>query len=83
MDRVKNKRRHGYTRVSPKHQVTFPIDALAATGIAAGDELRVEADRPGRLVLVRTEDVIARFAGALTEDYPPGYLDDRRDEWER
>ncbi len=59
------------------------MDVLAATGIGPGDELRVEADGPGRLVLVRTEDVIARYAGSLTGVWPPGALDELRDEWER
>jgi bifunctional DNA-binding transcriptional regulator/antitoxin component of YhaV-PrlF toxin-antitoxin module len=80
-DRVKPKRRRGYTRVSAKHQVTIPIDALALAGLRAGDRLRVEVRGPGEVVLVREDDPLTRFAGALTDVYPAGELDELRREW--
>lgn len=80
-DRVKTQRRRGYTRVSAKHQVTIPIDALAQAGLRAGDRLRAEARGPGEVVLVRELDPVARFAGALTDVYPAGELDELRREW--
>jgi AbrB family looped-hinge helix DNA binding protein len=85
--RVKNegarRRRRGYTRVSPKHQVTIPADALARAGVRIGDELRVEAREGGEIVLVPVGDPLDRYAGALTGHFSAGYLDDLRDEWER
>jgi bifunctional DNA-binding transcriptional regulator/antitoxin component of YhaV-PrlF toxin-antitoxin module len=68
--------------LSPKHQATIPNEVVAAAGLAVGDELRVEADGPGRVVLVRVEDPITEFAGALTGAYGPGYLERLRDEWD-
>jgi bifunctional DNA-binding transcriptional regulator/antitoxin component of YhaV-PrlF toxin-antitoxin module len=81
--RVKVKRRRGYTRVSPKHQVTLPTDALTQAGLAVGDELKVEVRDAGEIVLRREADVLERFAGIFSGMYPPGYLDELRDEWER
>jgi bifunctional DNA-binding transcriptional regulator/antitoxin component of YhaV-PrlF toxin-antitoxin module len=87
MRKVKRKRRRGYTRLSSKHQVTIPIAVLAESGLAAGDELKVEAEA-GRIVLSPADGVrerrlaaIERGAGSLTGAYPPGYLDDLRGEW--
>jgi bifunctional DNA-binding transcriptional regulator/antitoxin component of YhaV-PrlF toxin-antitoxin module len=81
-DRVKaTSRRRGYTRVSAKNQVTIPQDALIRAGLHVGDRLRAEARRPGELILVREDDPIDRFAGALTGAYAPNYLDDLRREW--
>jgi bifunctional DNA-binding transcriptional regulator/antitoxin component of YhaV-PrlF toxin-antitoxin module len=73
--------------LSPKHQATIPNEVVAAAGLTVGDELRVEADGPGRVVLVRVvlvrvEDPIIEFAGALTGAYGPGYLERLRDEWD-
>ena len=79
--RVKPTRRRGYTRVSAKHQVTIPIDALAQAGIKAGDRLRAEVRGPGEVVLVREDDPLTRFAGALTDVYPAGELEELRREW--
>ena len=79
--RVKPTRRRGYTRVSAKHQVTIPIDALAQAGLKAGDRLRAEVRGPGEVVLVREEDPLTRFAGALTDLYPADELDELRREW--
>ncbi len=79
--RVKAKRQRGYTRVSTKHQVTIPQDALARAGLRTGDRLRAEVRGPGEVVLLRDDDPVARFAGALTDVYPAGELDELRREW--
>jgi bifunctional DNA-binding transcriptional regulator/antitoxin component of YhaV-PrlF toxin-antitoxin module len=82
MDReVKHNRRRGRTRISGKHQVTLPVDALAAAGLKVGDRLRADVSGPGQITLVREEDPLEQFAGALTGAYPEGYLDDLRREW--
>jgi bifunctional DNA-binding transcriptional regulator/antitoxin component of YhaV-PrlF toxin-antitoxin module len=78
---VKNRRR-GYTRVSAKHQVTLPVEALRRAGIRTGDTLRAEVRGPGEVVLVRDVDPVGQFAGALTGVYDPGELDELRDEWD-
>lgn len=81
VDIVKPKRRRGYTRVSPKHQVTLPTQTMADAGLRVGDRLRVEAAEPGRVLLVREADPIDEYAGKLTGIYQPQELDDLRDEW--
>ena len=78
-EKVKKQRRRGTTRISAKNQVTLPVAALRKAGLKAGDELAVEADGAGRLILVRANDVIAKYAGTFT--YPEGYLERLRDEW--
>jgi AbrB family looped-hinge helix DNA binding protein len=81
------KRRRGYTRVSAKNQVTLPVEALKQAGLAPGDELRVEVDRAGRIVLSRAvsrEDrlrAIEETAGSMPGIWKPGDLDRLRDEW--
>lgn len=87
MARLKNKRRRGYTRISSKHQVTIPASVLRENRLAAGDELKVEADG-GRIVLSPAQSLrerrlaaIERGAGSLTGAYPPGYLEKLRSEW--
>lgn len=78
---VKTARRRGYTRVSAKNQVTIPQDALVRAGLQIGDRLRAEARGPGELILVREDDPVDRFAGALTGAYAPDHLDELRREW--
>jgi bifunctional DNA-binding transcriptional regulator/antitoxin component of YhaV-PrlF toxin-antitoxin module len=80
--RVKELRRRGYTRVSSKHQVTLPIDALHRAGIRTGDRLRAEVRGPGAVLLVRDVDPVEQFSGALTDVYPAGGLDELRHEWD-
>lgn len=75
-------RRRGYTRVSSKHQVTIPVDALVAAGLRAGDSLKVEARPNGEIVLRREEDPLRQYLGIFDGMYPPGYIDDLRDEWD-
>jgi bifunctional DNA-binding transcriptional regulator/antitoxin component of YhaV-PrlF toxin-antitoxin module len=75
-------RRRGTSRISSKHQVTIPVDALRAAGIEVGERVVARADGPGRVVLEREDDVLAGFAGRLTGVYDPDELDQLRDEWD-
>jgi bifunctional DNA-binding transcriptional regulator/antitoxin component of YhaV-PrlF toxin-antitoxin module len=88
MSETKPRRRRGYTRLSSKRQVTIPVTALARTGLEPGDELKVEVDARGRIILTpsvtlgeQRRAAIAAGAGKLSGVYPPGYLDRLRDEW--
>jgi AbrB family looped-hinge helix DNA binding protein len=81
MQRVKNIRRRGHTRISAKNQATIPADALRRAGLRPGDDLRVEAAGAGRILLVRADDLIKRYQGCLKGVYPKGYLRELRREW--
>jgi AbrB family looped-hinge helix DNA binding protein len=87
MRRVKQTRRRGFTRLSTKRQVTIPLRALEEAGLGPGDELKVEVDRGGRIVLTRAAGVadrrqaIEQTSGALRGVYEKGSLDRLRDEW--
>lgn len=76
------KRRRGTSRLSSKHQVTIPADALRAAGLEVGERLVFHAEGPGRVVLEREADVLDEFAGTLTGIYEPGELSSLRDEWD-
>jgi bifunctional DNA-binding transcriptional regulator/antitoxin component of YhaV-PrlF toxin-antitoxin module len=68
--------------ISRKNQVTLPVDALRAAGLAPGDDVQVRAIAPGRLELVRDDELITEFAGAFDATvYPEGYLEELRREW--
>jgi AbrB family looped-hinge helix DNA binding protein len=68
-------------KLSRKNQVTIPVKVLREAGIEPGDALVVRSVGTGRVEIRRSNDVIEEFAGTL--DYPPGYLDGLRDEWDR
>ena len=78
---VKNRRR-GASRISSKHQITIPADALRAAGLEVGDRVVAHADGAGRVVLEREHDVIDEFAGAMTGVYVSDELDNLRAEWD-
>lgn len=68
--------------VSRKNQITIPADVMRAAGLAPGDDVRVRSAGPGRIELVKSDDLIDEFAGSLDASvYPPGYLDDVRAGW--
>jgi AbrB family looped-hinge helix DNA binding protein len=86
-ERVKLTRRRGFTRLSSKRQVTIPLQALEQTGLGPGDELKVDVDRGGRIVLTPARAVadrrqaIEQTSGILAGVYEKGSLERLRGEW--
>src|SRR3989441_224129 len=74
-------RERGTTRISAKNRATIPVEALRKAGLRPGDVVRAKAAGPGRIVLLREEDTIRKFAGALTGVFRRGDLERLRREW--
>ncbi len=87
MARVKKTRRRGFTRLSSKRQVTIPQRALEKIGLGPGDELKVDVDRAGRIVLSPAAETAGRrraieeTSGVIAGVYRPGSFETLRDEW--
>ncbi len=84
------KRRAGFTRLSSKRQITLPLVVVERAGLRVGEELAVEADDEGRVVVSRSPGetvgdrrrrALERASGALPGVWPAGSVDDLRDEW--
>lgn len=68
--------------ISRKNQVTIPKEVLRAAGLSAGDDIRVKSVGPGRIELVKSDELISEYAGIFDESvYPPSYLEDVRRGW--
>jgi AbrB family looped-hinge helix DNA binding protein len=66
-------------KISRKNQVTLPVDELAAAGLSPGDEVTIEAEKDGKIVIRRArrfEEAFGIFHGL----YPPGHLRQMREE---
>lgn len=70
------------TKISQKHQVTIPLDAMRIAGLEAGERVIARADGPGRVVLEREEDVISSFSGSMTGIFEREMLERLRNEWD-
>ncbi|MEA2441347.1 MAG: hypothetical protein QOH76_2771 [Thermoleophilaceae bacterium] len=68
-------------RISRKNQVTLPVETLAAAGLGAGDDVTIEADGPGTIVVRRGARDVEAGIGVFDGLYEPGYLDTLREEW--
>ncbi|MGH7735052.1 MAG: AbrB/MazE/SpoVT family DNA-binding domain-containing protein, partial [Gemmatimonadales bacterium] len=47
-------RRKGFTRLSSKRQITLPLAVVERAGIRTGEELAVEVDDQGRVIVSRS-----------------------------
>ena len=79
MNEVKNTRS---AKISSKHQVTIPLDAMRQAGLEAGERVVARAEGPGRVVFEREEDVLGDAAGMLTGVFPGDGLESLRAEWD-
>jgi AbrB family looped-hinge helix DNA binding protein len=69
--------------VSRKNQITIPADVMREAGLAPGDDVRIRSVGPGRIELVKSDELIREYAGSFDETvYPVGYLDEVRGGWE-
>ncbi len=67
-------------KISSKHQVTLPVEALRAVGLKAGDEVVIEPEGADRIVVRRVERGMSQALGVFDGLYEPGYLERLRSE---
>ncbi len=84
------RRRRGFTHLSSKRQITLPLAVVERAGLTVGEELAVEADDEGRVIVSRPAGegladrrrrALDQAAGAMPGVWPTGALDELRDEW--
>ncbi len=81
---MRSGRRNGSTRISSKHQITLPVEAMRDAGLEIGDVLWAEVEAPGVVRLVSAQNLLTRLAGAHTDLFAEGpSIDELRDEWDR
>jgi len=69
--------------VSRKNQITIPAEVMREAGLAPGDDVRVRSVGPGRVELIKSDELIREYAGSFDETvYPHGYLSEVRGGWE-
>jgi bifunctional DNA-binding transcriptional regulator/antitoxin component of YhaV-PrlF toxin-antitoxin module len=62
-------------KISSKHQVTLPVEALKRAGLNVGDEVAIEAEGIDRIVVRRISREADRALGVFDGLYEPGYLE--------
>lgn len=62
-------------KISSKHQVTLPVEALEAAGLRAGDEVVIEAEGDDRIVVHRAPPDVKAALGVFDGLYERDYLD--------
>jgi bifunctional DNA-binding transcriptional regulator/antitoxin component of YhaV-PrlF toxin-antitoxin module len=62
-------------RISSKHQVTLPVETMGRAGLAAGDEVAIEAEGPDRVVIRRATRDPEQALGVFDGLYEPDYLE--------
>jgi bifunctional DNA-binding transcriptional regulator/antitoxin component of YhaV-PrlF toxin-antitoxin module len=67
-------------RISSKNQVTLPVESLEATGLQAGDDVVIEAEGEGRILIHRALPDLKTALGVFDGLYGPNYLDELRSE---
>lgn len=84
------KRRRGFTHLSPKRQITLPKSVVMAAGLTTGEELAVQVDDTGRVIVARVPGeslgdrrrrALERMEDGLPGVWPAGGLDQLREEW--
>ncbi len=68
--------------ISSKNQLTLPVEAMRAAGFSSGDDVQVVSSGPGRIEIIQTDALIAKYAGSLPGVYSENYLKELRGEWE-
>jgi hypothetical protein len=71
------------TRISSKHQITIGRRAFARAGLKTGDVVQVRAIGAGKVLLDRSEEIVARYSGALRSGGAlRAQVEALREEWE-
>lgn len=65
-------------RISPKRQVTLPVESLEAAGLRPGDEVVIEAEGGDRIVVHRAAPDLESALGVFAGLYEPDYLEKLR-----